>query len=143
MLPLTIELSRSTGPDTSNDSSRVEQEAEDRLELDPRDCAPMQKCSPKPNARCGFGRRSTRNANGIVEHLLVAVRRREVQRHLLPRADRARRAPSQSSVAVRVKWLIGRDPAEDLLDRVGQQLRAGPAASPTRRGARRTRAGRR
>ena len=70
-------------------------------------CAPMQKCSPKPNARCGFGSRSTRNANGSSNTVLVAVRRREVQRELIAGRGSSRRATSQSSVATRVKWLIG------------------------------------
>ena len=129
MLPLVIELRRSTVPATSNDSRRVSRWRKIVSSSTRATWAPMQKCSPKPNARCGFGRRSIRNANGIVEHVLVAVRRPEVERDLLAGADR---------LAAQLVVLGGRagevadraGPAQDLLDRVGQQLGLRPQLLP-------------
>ena len=106
MLPLTIELRRSTGPATSNESRRVEQVPEDRLELDPRDVRAHAEVLAEPEREVGVRAAIDAERERIVEDLLVAVRRREVQRDLLSGADRRPRT-SQSSVAVRVKWLIG------------------------------------
>ena len=65
----------------------------------------------------------------VVEHVLVAVRRREVEGHLLPRPDRHTaqlvvRRGSPGEVADRA------GPAKDLLDGVGEQIRIGAQLLP-------------
>ena len=66
----------------------------------------MHTCSPKPNARCGFGRRSMRNANGSSN---TASSRFADAKYSATWSPALIFTPptSQSSVAVRVKWLIG------------------------------------
>ena len=67
-----------------------------RCELRAR-CAPRQKCSPMPKPRCGFGWRSMRKRVGLLEHVLVAVRR-GVEEHQRgrPRGSSRRRARSRA-----------------------------------------------
>src|SRR4029077_19407027 len=62
--PFTAELSRSTGPVTSNESRRATRWRDTVCISSRARCAPMQKCCPMPNARCGFGSRSMRKENG-------------------------------------------------------------------------------
>ena len=81
----------------------------------------MQKCSPNPNARCGFGRRSTRNANGSSNTSSSRFADAKYSATLVAGADRhaahlAVLGRDAGEVADRA------DPAQDLLDRVGQQL---------------------
>ena len=66
----------------------------------------MQKCSPKPKARWGFGRRSTRNANGSSNTSSSRFADAKNSATCSPARIFSPRT-SQSSVAVRVKWLIG------------------------------------
>ena len=66
----------------------------------------MQKCSPNPNARWGFGRRSIRNANGSSKTSSSRFADAKYRASWSPARIGAPRS-SQSSVAVRVKWLIG------------------------------------
>ena len=82
----------------------------------------MQKCSPKPNARCGFGRRSTRKANGSSK---------TSSSRFADAKYNATCSPARISFAANGVVVGGgagevadrRDPAQDLLHRVGQQLR--------------------
>ena len=123
MLPLMIELRRSTVPDTSNDSRRASRWRKIVSSSTRATCAPMQKCSPKPNARCGFGRRSTRNANGSSN---------TSSSRFADAKYSASCSPARIFVAAHLAVLGGgarevadrADPAQDLLDRVGQQLGA-------------------
>ena len=131
MLPLTIELRRSTGPDDLERLQAREQVAEDRLELDPRDVRAHAEVLAEAEREVRVRAAIDPERERIVEHLLVAVRRREVERDLLAGADRhaahlAVLGGGAGEVADRA------DPAQDLLDRVGQQLGIAPAASPTR-----------
>ena len=71
-----------------------------------RDWPPCRSEAPEPKARWWLGWRSIRKLEGVVEHVLVAVGRGVEQRHLVPRGDPLPRI-SQSSVAVRMKWMIG------------------------------------
>ena len=66
----------------------------------------MQKCSPKPNARCGFGLRSTRKANGSSNTSSSRFADAKYSANCSP-AEIFTPRISQSSVATRVKWLIG------------------------------------
>ena len=81
----------------------------------------MQKCSPKPNARCGFGLRSMRNANGSSNTSSSRFADAKYSASWSPArivdaADLAVLGRDAGEVADRA------DPAQDLLDRVGQQL---------------------
>ena len=93
MLPLTAELRRSTGPATSNDVQAREQVPEDRLELDAGEVRAHAEVLAEPEREVRVRAAVDAERERIVEHLLVAVRRREVQRELIAGADRARRAP--------------------------------------------------
>ena len=66
----------------------------------------MQKCSPMPNARWGFGWRSTRNANGSSN---TSSSRFADAKNSATRSPSAIFTPrtSASSVAMRVKWMMG------------------------------------
>ena len=92
-------------------------------------CAPMHRCGPKPKTS-GLARRTVdAELEGILEHLLVAIGRRPVQRHLVAGAD---------LLAVQLAVLGGgprevadrRDPTKDLLDGVGQEVGMGPQLLP-------------
>ena len=129
MLPLTIELRRSTGPDTSNDSRRVEQVAEDRLELDAREVCAHAEVLAEAEREVRVRAAIDAERERIVEHLLVAVRRREVQRQLLARADRL--AAHLAVLGRGAREVADRaDPAQDLLHGVGQQLGAAAQLLP-------------
>ena len=93
MLPLTIELRRSTGPDHLERLQTREQVAEDRLELDARDVRAHAEVLAEAEREVRVRAAIDPERERIVEHLLVAVRRREVQRELVAGADRRRRAP--------------------------------------------------
>ncbi len=129
MLPLTIELRRST---VAGDLERLqprEQVTEDRLELDARDVCAHAEVLAEAEREMRVRAAIDAERERVVEHLLVAVRRREVQRHLLPRPDRHAahlavlgRGPGE--VADRA------GPAQDLLDGVGQQVGIGAQLLP-------------
>ena len=92
MLPLTIELRRSTGPDHLERLQTREQVAEDRLELDAGDVRAHAEVLAEAEREVRVRTPIDAEGERIFEHLLVAVGRREVQRDLLAGADRARRA---------------------------------------------------
>ena len=121
MLPLMIELRRSTVPDDLERLQPREQVAEDRLELDPRDVRAHAEVLTEAEREVRVRAAIDAERERIVEHLLVAVRRREVERDLLAGADR--RAPHLAVLGGGAGEVADRaDPAQDLLDRVGQQL---------------------
>ena len=98
-----------------------EQVAEDRLELDPRDVRAHAEVLAEAEREVRVRTAIDAERERIVEHLLVAVRRREVERDLLAGADR--RAPHLAVLGGGAGEVADRaDPAQDLLDRVGQQL---------------------
>ena len=66
----------------------------------------MQKCSPMPNARCGFGWRSMRNANGSSNTSSSRFADAKKIASCSPSGIFTPRT-SASSVAIRVKWMIG------------------------------------
>ena len=93
MPPLTAEFSRSTGPATSNDSRRASRwrkivssssagEVRAHAEV-------LAEAEREVRVRVAVDAERER----VVEHVFVAVRRREEQRDLVALADRARRAP--------------------------------------------------
>src|SRR4051794_7833868 len=104
--PFTAELSRSTGPDTSKDESLVSR-CRKTVSISRRArCAPMQKCSPNPKASCGFGRRSMRNANGSPKTSSSRFPDAKNSARCSPSRISTPRT-SASSVAMRVKWMMG------------------------------------
>ena len=70
-----------------------EQVAEDRLELDARDVRAHAEVLAEPEREVRVRAPVDAERERVVEHLLVAVRRREVQRELLAGRDRRRRGP--------------------------------------------------
>ena len=67
----------------------------------------MQKCVPMPNDEVRVGVAVHPERERVVEHLVVAVRRREEQRELVALVRSWTPCTSASSIAVRVKWMIG------------------------------------
>ena len=116
--------------------------AEDHLDLDARqvraDAEVLTEAEREVRVRAAIDAERER----VVEHVLVAVRRREVQRHLLAGADLH---PADLAVLGRdAREVADRaDPAQDLLHRVGEQLGAVAQLLPLGADARRTRAVRR
>ena len=88
MLPLTADFSRSTGPASSNDVEAREQVAEDRLDLDAREVRAEAEVLTEPEREVRVRAAVDAERERVVEHVLVAVRRREVQRELVAGADR-------------------------------------------------------
>ena len=130
MLPLTSELRRSTGPGHLERLQPREQVPEDRLELDPRDVRAHAEVLAEAEREVRVRVAVDPERERIVEHLFVAVRRREEQRDLLARADRL--AAHLAVLGGDAREVDDRaHPAQDLLDRVGQQLGIVAAASPT------------
>ena len=85
---------------------------------------------PKPNATCSFGVRLDVEAERVVEHVLVAVGRRVEQQQLLALLELLARGTRRRVVTVRHMFLIGRDPAQHLLDRAGMQRAVGAQQLP-------------
>ncbi len=142
MLPLTADFKRSIGPASSNDSRRCEQVAEDRLDLDAREVRAQADVLAEAEREVRVRAAVDAERERIVEDVFVAVRRREVQRELV--AGRDRDAAHLAVLGRDAREVADRaDPAQDLLDRVRQQLGFGSQLLPLARGARRTRAGRR
>ena len=142
MLPLTAELKPLHRAGQLESVRAREQVAEDRLDLDAREVRAEAEVLAEAEREVRVRAAVDAKRERIVEHVLVAVRRREVQRELIAGADR-----HAAHFAV-----LGRDarevadragPAQDLLDRVGQQLGIVAQLLPLVAGARRTRAGRR
>ncbi len=92
MLPFVIELRRSTVPIDLERVHAREQMAKDRLDLDPRDVGAHAEVFAEPEREVGVRATVDLERERIVEHLLVAVRRSEVERDLLAGADRRARA---------------------------------------------------
>ena len=99
-----------------------EQVPEDRLELDAREVRAHAEVLAEAEREVRVRAAIDAERERIVEHVLVAVRRREVQRELVAGRGSSSPRTSQSSVAVAGEVADRADPAQDLLDRVGQQL---------------------
>ena len=78
---------------------------------------PGRSAAPKPNATCSLGWRSTSKRCGSANLLVVAVRRLVEQHALLAAVQLLTPMNSTSWVTVRHMFLIGRHPAQHLLDR--------------------------
>ena len=129
MLPLTAELKPLHRPRQLEPVEPREQVAEDRLDLDAREVRAQAEVLAEAEREVRVRAAVDAERERVVEHVLVAVRRREVQRELVAGTDR-----HAAHFAV-----LGRDarevadrahPAQDLLDRVGQQLGIVPELLP-------------
>ncbi len=93
MLPLTAELSRSTDPDSSNASRRASRCRKTVSISDAGEVRAQAEVLTEAERQVRVRAPVDAERERIVEHVFVAVRRREVQRELVAGADRERRAP--------------------------------------------------
>ena len=143
MLPLTADFKPLDRPRQLERLEACEQMPEDRLDLDAREVRAHADVLAETEREVRVRAAIDAERERIVEHVFVAVRRREVERELVAGARSSTPRTSQSSVATRVKWLIGLTQRRISSTASGQQLGVGAQLLPLGRGARRTRAGRR
>src|SRR5450631_744868 len=99
-----------------------QQVTENRLELDPGDVRAHAEVLAEAEREMRVRAAIDSELERVVEHLLVAVRRREVQRNLLARVDRG--PPHLAILGGGAREVADRaDPAQDLLHRIREQLR--------------------
>ncbi len=129
MPPLTAELSRSGGAASSNHSRRAQQVPEERLELDAGEVGTHAEVGAGTECEMVVRLPVHPELERVLEHLLVAVRRREEERDLVAGGDR--HAPDLAVLGGRADEVDDRaHPTEDLLHRGRQELGLAAQALP-------------
>ena len=107
MPPLTAEFRRSTGPATSNDSSRASRWRKTVSISTPGEVRAHAEVLAEAEREVRVRVAVDAERERVVEHLLVAVRRRRRRARRCSPARILTPRTSASSVAMRVKWMIG------------------------------------